>query len=139
MHTKPIPLQAALDFNAMHWPPHNRRQGIDWNPQDFAVGAYDGNDCLGVAIYSVNGGMALLAQLVVAEDHTRRGIGSELIRTFEAHAMELGCHVIQLETAETQAPAFYERHGYQRIGTYRNGRFHLDWHLYRKSLPAADA
>ena len=56
------------------------------------------------------------------------------MRSFEAHAIDLGCHVAQLETAETQAPAFYERHGYTRIGTYVNGRFHLDWHLYRKEL-----
>jgi hypothetical protein len=42
--------------------------------------------------------------------------------------------VIQLETAQTQAPGFYERHGYERIGTYPNGRFHLDWHLYRKEI-----
>lgn len=134
MTTKPIPVQEALDFNAIHWPPHNRRQGIDWKPQDFALGAHVDDQLVGVAVYSVNGGMALLAQLVVKEGSTRRGIGSELMHGFELHAAELGCHVIQLETAETQAPAFYEHHGYERIGTYENGRFHLDWHLYRKEI-----
>ena len=41
----------------MHWPPHNRLQGIDWKQLDYALGA------------------------------------------FEGHATDLGCHVIQLETA----------------------------------------
>ena len=132
--TRPIPVQQASDFNKIHWPPHNRRQGIDWQQQEFAVGAYEGDELLGVAIYKVVGGMAYLEQIVVHEAHTRCGIGSTLMKAFESHANDLGCHVIQLETAETQAPAFYERHGYQRIGTYPNGRFHLDWHLYRKEI-----
>jgi ribosomal protein S18 acetylase RimI-like enzyme len=90
--------------------------------------------CVGVAIYKVVGGMAHLEQIVVADGATRRGIGSELMRALEEHAVALGCHVIQLETAETQAPGFYERHGYTRIGTYPDSRFHLDWHLYRKEI-----
>jgi ribosomal protein S18 acetylase RimI-like enzyme len=134
--TKPIPVEQAADFNKVHWPPHNRRQGIDWKQQDFALGAYENDDCLGVAIYKTVGGMAYLEQLVVKESATRRGVGSALMHAFESHATKLGCHVIQLETAETQAPAFYERHGYTRIGTYEDGRFHLDWHLYRKEIEA---
>ncbi|MBW2507142.1 MAG: GNAT family N-acetyltransferase [Deltaproteobacteria bacterium] len=107
---------------------------MDWQQQDFAIGAYEDRECRGVAIYKVVGGMAYLDQIVVADGHTHAGIGSSLVRAFEAHVIDLGCHLIQLETAETQAPAFYERHGYSRIGTYRNGRFHLDWHLYRKEI-----
>ena len=132
--TQPIPVQQAINFNKIHWPPHNRRQGIDWKQHEFALGAFEIGQLVGVAIYKVVGGMAYLEQLVVREDRTHRGVGSTLLRAFEAHAAELGCHVIQLETAETQAPAFYERHAYRHIGTYENGRFHLDWHLYRKEL-----
>ena len=132
--TRPIPVQQASDFYKIHWPPHNRRQGIDWQQHDFALGAYEGDDLLGVAIYKVVGGMAYLEQIVVHEAHIGRGVGSTIMQAFESHAADLGCHVIQLETAETQAPGFYERHGYERIGTYPNGRFHLDWHLYRKEL-----
>jgi len=132
--TRQIPVDTAVDFNAVHWPPHNRRQGIDWKRLDYALGAFEGMQCVGVAIYKVVGGMAHLEQIVVADGATRRGIGSELMRAFEEHAGQLGCHVIQLETAETQAPGFYERHGYTRIGTYPDSRFHLDWHLYRKEI-----
>ena len=132
--TKQIPVEAAVDFNEVHWPPHNRLQGIDWKQLDYALGAFEGTQCMGVALYKVVGGMAHLEQIVVADGRTRRGIGSDLIRAFEGHAADLGCHVIQLETAETQAPRFYEGHGYARVATYPNGRFHLDWHLYRKEI-----
>lgn len=133
--TKPIPRDEALTFNEQHWPSHNRRQGIDWKQAAYAIGAFEHDVLCAVAYYKVVGGMAYLEQIVVADGRTREGLGSALMNAFESHATELGCHVIQLETAETQAPGFYEKLGYERIGTYRNGRFHLDWHLYRKEIP----
>ena len=132
--TRAIPIEEAHAFNETHWPSHNQRQGIDWRQTSYAVGVFDDKTCVGVAYYKVVGGMGHLEQIVVADGRTREGLGTRLLKAFEAHVAELGCHVIQLETAETQAPGFYERHGYERIGTYVNGRFHLDWHLYRKEI-----
>jgi N-acetylglutamate synthase-like GNAT family acetyltransferase len=134
LDTKPITVQSAIDFTKVHWPPHNQRQGIDWKQQDFALGAYEDGEQVGAAVYKVVGGLAFLEQIVVADDKTDGGIGSALLKAFEAHAAELGCHVLQLETARTQAPAFYERHGYERAATFPNGRFHLEWYVYRKTL-----
>jgi len=134
MVTKPLTLESAREFTTKHWPAHNRRQGVEWKREDHALGIFEGDVCQGAAIYNVVGGMAFLEQLVVADGHTHRGLGSRLLEAFETHVQGLGCHVIQLETGETQAPAFYEKHGYDRIGTWPNSRFHLDWHLYRKSL-----
>ncbi|MEM9729715.1 MAG: GNAT family N-acetyltransferase [Myxococcota bacterium] len=135
--TRSIPREEALIFNEEHWPAHNLRQGIDWKQSEHAFGAFEDGRLCGVAYYKVVGGMAYLEQIVVADGLTKRGLGSTLMKAFESHASELGCHVIQLETAETQAPGFYERLGYERIGTYSDGRFHLDWHLYRKEIPQA--
>lgn len=132
--TKPIPREEALAFTGMHWPSHNRRQGIEWEQSNYALGAFEGDELCAAAYYKVVGGMAHLEQIVVAEERTHEGLGTALMAAFESHVAELGCHVIQLETAETQAPAFYERLGYERVGTYPNGRFHLAWHLYRKAL-----
>ncbi len=132
--TKLIPVSMAVEFNKVHWLPHNRRQGIDWKQLDFALGAYEGTEQVGAAVYKVVGGLGFLEQIVVADGKTGRGIGSSLMQAFEAHAAELGCHVLQLETAETQAPAFYERHGYERIATLPDGRFHLEWYVYRKQI-----
>jgi GNAT superfamily N-acetyltransferase len=86
--TKLIPVHTALDFNAVHWPLHNRRQGIDWKQQDFALGAFEDAESVGVAIYKIVGGMAFLEQIVVADGKTGRGIGSQLLEAFEAHVAE---------------------------------------------------
>lgn len=134
-HIAAIEVAAARSFTARHWPAHNERQGIVWQQQDYALAEYHEDDCVGVAIYSVVGGLAHLEQLVVAHGRIGTGIGSRLLRAFEAHVRELGCHLVQLETAETQAPKFYERHGYQCAFTCPDGRFHLVWHTYLKRLP----
>ena len=133
----PLDLESAEEFGARHWPAHNRAQGMVWNQTHHALAEHDGDGCVGVAIYSVVGGVATLAQLVVAHDRVRKGIGSRLLRAFERHAAELGCHTIELETAETQAPRFYEKHGYVRAFTKIDARFHLDWHLYVKRIGQA--
>lgn len=133
-HVAPIEVAAARLFTAQHWPLHNERQGIVWQQRDYALAEYDAGECTGVAIYSAVGGLAHLEQLVVAHGRVGQGIGSRLLRAFEAHVRELGCHLIQLETAETQAPKFYERHGYERMVSCSDARFHLTWHTYLKRL-----
>jgi GNAT superfamily N-acetyltransferase len=130
----PIEVAAARLFTAQHWPLHNERQGIVWQQRDYALAEYDAGECVGVAIYATVGGLANLEQLVVAHGRIRAGIGSRLLSAFEVHARELGCHLIQLETADIQAPQFYEHHGYQRAFTCPDGRFHLAWHTYLKRL-----
>lgn len=134
IHIGSIEVAAARLFTAQHWPLHNERQGIVWQQRDYALAEYDDGECAGVAIYATVGGLAHLEQLVVAHGRVGRGIGARLLGAFEAHVRELDCHLIQLETADTQAPKFYERHGYQRAFTCQDGRFHLAWHTYFKRL-----
>ena len=127
-----IDVELARRFTAQHWPLHNAKQGIAWRQVDGALAEHDGAECVGVALFTIVGGLAQLEQLVVAHGRVGEGIGSRLLLAFEAHVRALGCHLIRLETAETQAPKFYERHGYQHAFTCPDGRFHLDWHTYLK-------
>jgi ribosomal protein S18 acetylase RimI-like enzyme len=65
-----------------------------------------------------------LLQLWVAADYRSEGVGSRLLREFEGRARERGCRVFYLTTLSFQAPAFYEKHGYDtlaRISGYPNG------------------
>jgi ribosomal protein S18 acetylase RimI-like enzyme len=54
-----------------------------------------------------------LQQLWVEPSQRRRGIATQLIREFEAHARRHGCSSFYLETFNFQAPALYESLGYR--------------------------
>jgi ribosomal protein S18 acetylase RimI-like enzyme len=58
------------------------------------------------------GSFCELQQLWVEPSHRRRGIGAELVRTFEAHARSHGCSSFYLETFNFQAPTLYSSLGY---------------------------
>jgi ribosomal protein S18 acetylase RimI-like enzyme len=56
-----------------------------------------------------------LLQLWVATEYRREGVGSRLLREFEAGARGRGCDVFYLTTLSFQAPEFYRKHGYQEL------------------------
>ena len=52
----------------------------------------------------------------VREDHRRQGVGSRLLTEAEKEAVRRGCHHVHVDTMSWQAPAFYQKHGYEVIG-----------------------
>lgn len=73
----------------------------------------DAGAVIGGAIGRTWGDCCELQQLWVHEDQRRRGLGAELIRRFEARALERGCSHFYLETFSFQAPALYRALGYE--------------------------
>jgi hypothetical protein len=63
------------------------------------------------------GGCCELSYVWVHERHRGRGLGALLLRSAEAEAVARGCVQVVLATHSFQAPAFYERMGYQRRHT----------------------
>ena len=55
--------------------------------------------------------------LVVPEGFRGQGLGSELLRKAETIARKRGCIGMWLHTGSFQAPAFYEKRGFQAFGT----------------------
>ena len=55
-----------------------------------------------------------LQQLWVDPSHRRKGIGTQLLRTFEAHARLRGCEMFYLETFSFQCPGLYASLGYEK-------------------------
>jgi GNAT superfamily N-acetyltransferase len=77
-----------------------------------------------------------LQLLLVAESHQSRGVGALLLARGEREARAAGCrHMIFLVTkSNRRARAFYERHGYERVGELPGFvRAEIDETLYLKS------
>jgi GNAT superfamily N-acetyltransferase len=80
------------------------------------------------------GGTCELRQFWVEESQRRRGIGTRLFRAAEEEARRRGCTQIVLMTFSFQAPAFYERNGFEVVATLdAHPRGHRNL-LMRKSL-----
>ena len=61
-------------------------------------------------------GWFVIRVLWLEESFRRRGIGTRTLASAENAAIENGCHAAILDTMSFQAPAFYEKHGYVRVG-----------------------
>jgi GNAT superfamily N-acetyltransferase len=75
-------------------------------------------DEAGAVVAAFNGhawaGCCVVAHLWVHESRRGRGLGSALLRAAETEARRRGCEQVVVSTHDFQAPAFYERMGYQR-------------------------
>lgn len=83
------------------------------------------------------GGCCEISKLWVAEACRGRGLGTALVRAAEAEAVRYGCVQIVLTTHSFQAPRFYERLGFVRVGAFADYPWGHEQVFYRKALPAA--
>jgi GNAT superfamily N-acetyltransferase len=103
----------------------NRRHlgQYDWTDLDVYVRDADGQVVAGL-IGDVALGWFSIHALWVMEGLRGSGLGTDILKTAELAAIEGGCHAAILDTLSFQAPAFYEKRGYVRIGVvddYRGG------------------
>lgn len=70
-------------------------------------------EVVGGAVGRTWGPCCELQQLWVEPAYRREGVGSRLVKDFEAHGQARGCDTFYLETFNFQAPAFYRSLGYE--------------------------
>lgn len=81
-------------------------------------------------------GCCHISMLWVREDRRKQGLGKALMRAIEAEAVRRGCFQATLSTHSFQAPAFYERLGYEPIGTVADcPRGHTKIHYVKRLTP----
>lgn len=66
----------------------------------------------------------------------RAGLGSKLLKEAERRAQRRGSRLIHLNTYSFQAPGFYAKQGYQRVGGISGSPQGESRHFYVKRLPA---
>jgi DNA-binding MarR family transcriptional regulator/GNAT superfamily N-acetyltransferase len=86
----------------------------------FVLARVDGQPvgCGGVQV--IDDGIAELKRMWVSPDVRGTGLGGRLLRALEAHAADLGCAIVRLDTNSvlTDAIAMYRRAGYRPIPRY---------------------
>ena len=72
--------------------------------------------------------------LFVKEDLRGQGIGSQLLQQAESEAKRRNCRFAFVNTYQFQAPAFYQKHGYQEVFTMKDYPYTGQRHYYQKEL-----
>ncbi|HUL06906.1 MAG TPA: GNAT family N-acetyltransferase [Candidatus Acidoferrum sp.] len=73
-------------------------------------------EVLGGLLGEIWGGSMYVTHLWVAEPARGAGHGTRLLQAAERYALERGCHGAFLGSFSFQAPAFYQKQGYQVFG-----------------------
>ncbi|MBH2698859.1 GNAT family N-acetyltransferase [Serratia nevei] len=85
-------------------------------PLAVVVKDHDSGDVLGGITGRSSLGLLFLDLFYLPEALRGAGLGSELLRRFEQEGRRRGCLSAVLYTISFQAPDFYQRHGWQRMG-----------------------
>ena len=72
--------------------------------------------------------------LFVKEDLRGQGIGSQLLHQAESEAKKRNCRFAFVNTYQFQAPAFYQKHGYQEVFILKDYPYTGQRHYYQKDL-----
>lgn len=132
---------SAQDFFEEEWREVNRElfgKPFLWIQQgEFHLGASQGGgDVLGAARYTIAEGVGYLRELVVQAGQRSRGIGAQLLATFEADCRNRGCHKLYLDVVaiNVRAKAFYARNGWEQEGLMRRHWRKVDFETWVKWL-----
>ncbi len=91
----------------------------DAQPIAFTIDGDDGS-MIAAATGHYWAGTAELKLLWVADDQRNRGLGKALLDAFVDAARHLGAQRLWVSSHGFQAPAFYERAGFERMATFDN-------------------
>lgn len=72
--------------------------------------------------------------LFVKEEFRGQGIGSKLLQQAESEAKKRNCRYVFVNTYHFQAPAFYQKYGYQEVFTMKDYPYTGQRHYYQKEL-----
>jgi ribosomal protein S18 acetylase RimI-like enzyme len=103
--------------------------------REFILVETDGHEELVGGVYGWTwGGTCWIEALWVREDARGRGLGRRLMLAVQEEARRRGCHQMALDSHTYQAPAFYERLGFDVVGEIPDFPAGHSKFLFRKVL-----
>ena len=112
---------------------YNRKFVPDTGDLSLAVKDADGRVVGGCDAFRM-GELAFVDVLWVAEDCRGAGLGGCILDQLEADAARQGARRVELNTFAFQAPGFYEKQGYRRIGALEPAVGEYGHYFYVKEL-----
>ncbi len=94
----------------------------------------DNNTISGFAVIDAPyGGVSLLRWLGVKDEYQHKGIGTQLIHSWEEHARSQGSHKMEV-ASQPEAKEFYAKAGLTLEGLRKQSYFGIDQYLYGKVI-----
>ena len=111
----------------------SKREEAESEPLNLYVEDEKGNLLAGL-IAETFGNWLEIEYLFVKEDLRGQGIGSQLLQRAESEAKKRNCFFAFVNTYQFQAPAFYQKHGYQEVFILKDYPYTGQRHYYQKDL-----
>lgn len=102
--------------------------------EDLEIIMYDQQEIIGGIIGRSLWGTLEIKRLAVHPDYRHKGIGSKLIAAAEEEAKKRKCGYLSLNTFSYQAPEFYEKMGFKKIGTEKDFPRGFERYFYQKKI-----
>lgn len=108
---------------------------VIWHEQTHDFAAQDGDRVIGAATIRIAASLGHVAQIVVAGDARRRGVGRQLLDAAADVANYYNCHKMTvLVPHRSAAQEFFEACGYREEAVLAQHTFKLDMAVLRKFL-----
>ena len=111
----------------------SKREAAECEPLNLYVEDEHGQLLAGL-VAETFGNWLEIEYLFVKEELRGQGIGSQLLQQAESEAKKRNCRFAFVNTYQFQAPAFYQKHGYQEVFTLKDYPYTGQRHYYQKEL-----
>lgn len=116
---------------------YNQERAVSFEDEineDVEIVIYDGEKIIGGIVGRSLWGTLEIKRLAVHPDYRNRGIGSKLIPAAETEAKKRKCSYLSLNTFSYQAPEFYEKLGFIKVGTEEDFPRGFSRYFYQKKI-----